>query len=87
MIAPLDGTGGLFGPEARVAVVRDTDDHNPVDRMVVVENTHNRGGGTPWSLEGFESIATKYPNGTRTVACPRTGELYDFKDLARAFIA
>ncbi len=57
MIAPLDGTGGLFGPEELVAVVRGTDDHNPVDRMVVVENTHNRGGGTPWSLEGFESVA------------------------------
>ena len=43
--------------------------------------------GYVYSLEGFKSIATKYPNGTRTVACPRTGELYDFKDLARAFIA
>ena len=57
MIAPLDGEGGIFEAEQMAAAVRGLDDHNPVDRMVIVENTHNRGGGTAWSLAGFNAVA------------------------------
>lgn len=57
MIAPLDGEGGIFEAGAMTAAIRGLDDHNPVDRMVIVENTHNRGGGTPWSLDGFTAVA------------------------------
>ncbi|MEE2681029.1 MAG: GntG family PLP-dependent aldolase [Planctomycetota bacterium] len=58
MIAPLEGTGGIFGAEEMTGAIRGLDDHNPVDRMVIVENTHNRGGGTAWTLEGFTAVAT-----------------------------
>ena len=57
MIAPLDGAGGIFDVEDMIAAVRGMDDHNPVDRMVIVENTHNRGGGSAWSMEGFTAVS------------------------------
>ena len=57
MIAALDGPGGIFTAEDINAVMRGIDDHNPHDRMLVVENTHNRGGGIPWRLEDFEDVA------------------------------
>ena len=57
MIATLEGEGGLFDAHDLAAAVRGTDDHNPVDRMLIVENTHNRGGGTCWDLAGFEEVA------------------------------
>lgn len=57
MIAPLDGEGGVFGPEAVHAAIRHRDQHNPVSRMLVIENTHNRGGGTVWPVDRFEATA------------------------------
>ena len=48
MIAPLDGPGGIFSCDDMSDAVRGKDDHNPVNRMVIVENTHNRGGGSAW---------------------------------------
>ena len=57
MIAPLDGPGGIFSDLEMAAAVRGPDDHNAVDRMVIVENTHNRGGGTAWSLDQFKAVS------------------------------
>ena len=57
MIAPLDGPGGIFSCDDMSDAVRGKDDHNPVNRMVIVENTHNRGGGSAWPLEGFVDVA------------------------------
>ena len=57
MISPLDGAGGIFTAEDIENAMRGVDDHNPYDRMLVVENTHNRGGGIPWRLEDFEDVA------------------------------
>ena len=57
MICPLEGTGGLFGAEDVERSIRATDHHNPVSRMVVVENTQNRGGGTAWTIPGFQEVA------------------------------
>ena len=59
MIAPQDGAGGIFGPEAVRNSIRPDDHHAAVSRMVVVENTHNKGGGTVWSIPGFESVAAE----------------------------
>jgi len=57
MINPQDGPGGLFGADDVRRSIRSRDQHNPFSRMVVVENTHNRGGGTVWPVERFESVA------------------------------
>ena len=62
MIAPLEGPGGIFTADDIKAVIRGVDDHNPHDRMLVVENTHNRGGGIPWRLEDFEDVAFQARN-------------------------
>ena len=57
MIAPLDGPGGIFNEQDMAEAVRGPDDHNAVDRMVIVENTHNRGGGTAWGLDQFTAVS------------------------------
>ncbi len=57
MIRPLEGEGGLFAPNACASAVRGADVHSPRSRLVVVENTHNRGGGTVWGLAQFRAVA------------------------------
>jgi len=56
MIAPLDGDGGIFDGDDVRAVVRGRDIHSPKSRMVVIENTHNRGGGTIWPLDRVRRV-------------------------------
>ena len=48
MIAPLEGAGGLFEPAQVHAAIKPKDQHAPFSKMLVLENTHNRGGGTVW---------------------------------------
>ena len=57
MICPLDGPRGLFEPAQVRAAIRPRDQHAPVSRLLVLENTHNKGGGTVWPLDRFESVA------------------------------
>lgn len=57
MIAPLDGPRGLFEPEQVRTAIRNRDQHNPVSRMLVMENTHNKGGGTVWPVAQFAAVA------------------------------
>lgn len=57
MIAPLDGPGGLFDAEDLLRAIRGRDIHSPRSRMVVVENTHNRGGGTVWPLDRLSRVS------------------------------
>ena len=57
MIASLDGDGGRFSGADVTAAVRTTDIHDPRSRMVIVENTHNRGGGAVWSPDQFNDVA------------------------------
>ena len=57
MIAPLDGPRGLFEAADVHAAIRHRDQHNPVSRMLVLENTHNKGGGTVWPIAQFASCA------------------------------
>ncbi|MFH1144807.1 MAG: low-specificity L-threonine aldolase [Candidatus Eisenbacteria bacterium] len=52
----LDGERGLFDAEAVRAAVRADDAHMPRTRLVVIENTHNRGGGTIWPLARIAEI-------------------------------
>ncbi|MBL9120031.1 MAG: low specificity L-threonine aldolase [Phycisphaerae bacterium] len=55
MIQPLEGPGGLFEPAQVAAAIRHRDIHAPRSRMLVLENTHNRGGGTVWPPERFRA--------------------------------
>lgn len=59
MVRTVAGEGGIFDEEALAAAVRPANIHHPISRMVVVENTQNRGGGTVWPLEGFARVARR----------------------------
>src|SRR5471032_2609767 len=54
----IDGPRGIFTPEALKAVLRSSrGDHDPHQRVVALENTHNRGGGSIWPLAQLEAVA------------------------------
>jgi threonine aldolase len=57
MVRPVSGPRGLFDADAVHAAVRHADIHSPRSRLVVAENTHNRGGGSVWPLHQFERVA------------------------------
>lgn len=57
MVCPLYGARGLFDAAQVRAAIRPRDQHAPVSRMLVIENTHNKGGGTVWPLAQFEAVA------------------------------
>jgi threonine aldolase len=52
---PLSSARGIFTAAQVTAAVRPEDDHAPRTRLLVVENTHNRGGGTVWPLDVFQT--------------------------------
>ena len=54
----LDGPRGIFTVEALKAAVRSSQgDHDPRQKAVAVENTHNRGGGSIWPLAQLDAVA------------------------------
>lgn len=77
MIRPLDGPRGLFDAASVHAAIRNRDIHSPKSRLVVVENTHNRGGGSVWTLKQFQAVS----------AAAREHELAVHVDGARLFNA
>jgi len=56
-VALLQGERGKFTPEMVRAAIRTDNIHNPVSRLVVLENTSNKGGGTFYSLPEIAAIA------------------------------
>lgn len=52
----LQGDRGLFTADDVRAAIRPDDDHFPISKLVVVENTQNRGGGTVWPIERIAAI-------------------------------
>jgi len=52
----LAGPRGTFDAAAVRGAMRPTDSHFPQSALIVVENTHNRGGGTCWSLDEIARI-------------------------------
>jgi threonine aldolase len=52
----LTGPRGLFDAEGVRAAVRPADSHFPHSALIVIENTHNRGGGTCWPVEEIARI-------------------------------
>lgn len=59
MICPLDGDAGHFEPAQVAAAIRHRDIHAPRSRMLVLENTHNRGGGSVWPVDRFTACCAE----------------------------
>ena len=55
---PLAGTRGVLDPATIAAAVRSDDVHVPPSRLLCLENTHNRAGGTIFPLEPLTRAAT-----------------------------
>ncbi|CAG1009088.1 threonine aldolase [Phycisphaerales bacterium] len=53
----LHGARGQFTAEDVLGAIRARNDHFPVTKLVVVENTQNRGGGAVWPLAVLERIS------------------------------
>ncbi len=53
----LPGVRGVFTAEDVEAALRPSDPHFAPTRLVCVENTHNRGGGSLWPLERIREVA------------------------------
>lgn len=73
----LRGQRGIFTADDLRMAVRPPDQHFPRARLVCVENTHNRGGGSVWPLDTFTAVA----------AAARAGELRLHLDGARLWNA
>ena len=54
----LRGVHGVLAPEDVVGAVLPRQEHFARSRLVVLENTHNRAGGTIWPLEAVTAVAT-----------------------------
>ena len=54
----VDGKRGIFTPDDVSAVLRrGENDHFPRQKVVALENTHNRGGGSIWPLKAMQAVA------------------------------
>lgn len=54
-VFPVASPRGILSEAQVRAAVRPDDAHAPHTRMLILENTHNRGGGTVWPLDAFRS--------------------------------
>ena len=49
------------------AAIRPRDQHAPISKMLVIENTHNKGGGTVWPQDKLDAVLhTAHENGMAT---------------------
>jgi len=55
-IYPLDGKNGILNVEQVEPYIRTTAYHMPRTKVIEVENTHNRAGGTIWPIENIVSL-------------------------------
>jgi threonine aldolase len=53
----LPGERGIFTAQEVTAAVRPRNYHYPVSKLVCVENTHNRGGGSVWPVARVAEVA------------------------------
>ena len=56
MVRPARGEGGLFDEDQVRALHRPDSIHAPRTRLLIVENTHNKGGGTIWPIAQIERV-------------------------------
>jgi threonine aldolase len=54
----IQGQRGIFSAEDVANLLRPSDVHFPRTRLICVENTHNRGGGSVWPIAKLRHIAT-----------------------------
>ncbi len=54
----LPGVRGVFSAADVRAALRPKDIHFPPTRLLAVENTHNRGGGSIWTLEQIQGVCS-----------------------------
>jgi threonine aldolase len=52
----IDSPRGVFTADDVAAAIRVDDPHHPRSQCVVVENTSNGGGGTPWPLDVLDGV-------------------------------
>lgn len=67
MLHMIEGARGIFRPQQVEAGIRRDDPHCPRTRVVCVEQTSNRGGGSVWPLDalrGVAEVAHKHKLGT-----------------------
>lgn len=57
MCKTLQGRRGIFTADQLKAALRPPDQHAPPTRLVCIENTHNRGGGSIWSIDQIAQVA------------------------------
>jgi threonine aldolase len=58
MVRMLRGARGQFTASDVEAAIRPDNAHIPRSRLLVVENTHNRGGGAVWALEDIDAVTS-----------------------------
>ena len=54
----LPGERGMFTADDVRNAIRPLDSHTPFSRLIIVENTHNRGGGSVWPIDRIAAIRT-----------------------------
>lgn len=59
MIRPARGPGGLFDVDQVEALHRPESIHAPRTSLLLIENTHNRGGGAVWPLAQVERVTAR----------------------------
>src|SRR6185295_16133980 len=59
MVRTLSGPKGMFDVADVDAVIRPNAIHFPHSQLLVLENTHNRGGGSIWPLEQIKRVVAK----------------------------
>jgi threonine aldolase len=59
MFKLIPGRRGVFSADELALAVRPRDVHFPRPRLVCLENTHNRGGGSIWPIEAVAEVASK----------------------------
>jgi threonine aldolase len=52
----IHGKRGIFGASALESAIRPLNIHYPVAKLVCIENTHNKGGGSIWPLTTIEAV-------------------------------
>jgi threonine aldolase len=59
MVKALGGARGLFDVADVEEGMRPDNIHSPRSRLLVLENTHNRGGGSVWPIEQLERVTRR----------------------------
>ena len=54
---PLPGVRGIYSAGDVLAALRPANVHYPVTKLLCIENTHNRGGGSVWPIERIDEVA------------------------------